>query len=109
MLLKAIDATTAIKNFLFARVEGVTLRTHFDQYVFTQSRLGLDNIAAAAGGLDWAVGWMNFWFHDISSQLMSPHRLRCTTSAFILWPLQGRLRPRGVHSNREFVRRKSQP
>jgi len=84
-LLKAIDATTAVKSFLFTRIERVTLGTHFDQYVFTQSRLGLNNVAAATGGLNGAVAWMNFWFHGISSQLMSPHRTRCTTSAFILW------------------------
>ena len=33
--------------------------------VFFQGRAGLDDVAAAAGGLDGLVGWMNLGFHDV--------------------------------------------
>jgi len=54
----------------------MTLGAYIDADVFTQRRLGFDDIAAAAGSLHWPVGWMDFRFHVISSQLMSPHRIQ---------------------------------
>ena len=74
--LEAINPTTAIKNFLLAGIEWVTLRTYFNENVFTQRGLGFDHVATATGSLDWAVGWMDVWFHDFSSQWMSPHRIQ---------------------------------
>ncbi len=62
-LLKAIYPTTTIQDFLLARVKRVALRTHLNQDVFAQGRLGLYYVPAAAGRFDRPIFGMNISLH----------------------------------------------
>jgi hypothetical protein len=63
-LIKAIDTSTTVDNFLLAGEERVTLGADINMDILAQCRAGLDNIATATGGLDIRVFGMKFGLHD---------------------------------------------
>jgi hypothetical protein len=68
-LVKAIDASRSIDQFLFARKERVASRTDFDVQVTFASRAGLKCFAARAGNSYFGVFGVYSWFHFNSSSL----------------------------------------
>jgi hypothetical protein len=62
-LLKAIYATTGIKNLLLAGKERMTLGTDINMDVLAQGRTGLNDVATATRGRHLTVLGMNIGFH----------------------------------------------
>ncbi len=58
-----IDPAAGINDFLLARVERMTRRTHLDQEVLAQGRAGCEFVAATTGHFDIVVIGMNVGFH----------------------------------------------
>ena len=65
-LVKAVNATGSVNQFLFARKERMTFRTNFDVQIFS-CRTGLEFISARTGDRNFVIIWMNSLFHCISS------------------------------------------
>ena len=65
-LTEFLDAAGSVNNLLLARIEGVTLRTHFDAHVLAGRGAGLELIAATARYVDFSIVWMNFGLHAVS-------------------------------------------
>jgi hypothetical protein len=62
---KAINTTTGIDHFLFARVERMALTAHVNVKSSTQGRSCCECVATAASYSHRYVIWVNFWFHDV--------------------------------------------
>ena len=69
-----IYLASGIQDFLFARVERMTLRTHFDMHgVIFIRRLRLKGVAATAGYSDFFIVWMDIWLHGVVSERGNGH------------------------------------
>ena len=65
-LVKAVNASGRIDQFLLAGKERVACRTNFYMQVVFHSRPGLKSAAAGTDDGYFTVVWMYFWFHNIS-------------------------------------------
>jgi len=65
-LVKAVNASGRIDQFLLAGEERVACRTNFYMQVVFHSRPCLKSAAAGANDGYFAVVWMYFWFHNVS-------------------------------------------
>src|SRR5690606_10212719 len=67
-LIEAVDTAAGIQHFLLAGVERVALGANVDAQVLGQRRASLDDVAAAASGVDFYVSRMDIGFHWINPQ-----------------------------------------
>jgi hypothetical protein len=69
-LAEFLNPPGGVNNLLFACIERVTERTHFNMKGFTHGGTGLECIAATARHGDFLIVWMNFWFHGLILDLI---------------------------------------
>src|ERR1044072_646878 len=62
-LIEAIDASGRVHQLLFAGEKWMGSRANFHMQVAFFGRTSLKRFPAGAGNCDFAVCWMNFWFH----------------------------------------------
>ena len=70
-----IDSSTRIDDLLFACVERMAVRAHFDLQIVTKRRTRRERVTATTGHGDFLVVGMNAGFHGIAG-LLSPEGLR---------------------------------
>lgn len=77
-LVKAVNASGGINQFLFSGKKRVTFRTNFNLQVFAHCRARLKTMSARTGNGNFVVFRMYFWFHYfISRPLVLLFRIKC--------------------------------
>src|SRR4029453_10561154 len=71
---EAIDASCRIDQLLFTGKERVAGRTNFDVQITLLGGASFERLAPRAGNCDFAVFWVNSWFHFIA--LYRRHKCR---------------------------------
>src|ERR1700674_1739276 len=74
LLTEFLHPSGSIDDFLFTRVEGVTIGTYLDMQRLAHVRAWLEGVAAGASHVDFSVFGMNSGFHGVSFRGLAVRR-----------------------------------
>ena len=88
-LAKFLNTPGGVNDFLFAGIEWMADRAHFNMQGFAHGRTGLERIAATAGHGNFLIIGMNICFHGFILDLYSSGGVRETERRVLSFNLRG--------------------